>query len=424
MVFRILSLDGGGIRGIISARILQYIEQQLEKHQLGSLLDYFDLVAGTSTGSLIAGGIVMGRNATQLRGLYENRGIDIFPYTSRFNLRRLRLVLQHGLSAPKFSDEGLKTVLKDEFGYDATLGSITPDLEKSPKLLITAYDTLRREPLIFKSWRHDKWYAQLPLWKVCACSASAPTFFPAQGPEGPEVQDMGQARGGNANTITLASHAFREEDAYKDMEIQILEGTGKGQVSKIGHYSGDLQIAQVNPPWKTPPDNTSTYGIKLQYSIIDGGVGANNPTACAVAEAIRLLRHQQSEKQESSTSSSMSEILGQITVLSIGTGNLTSRIPWEQVRSWGLAQWAPRIVDVIMDAPSDIHYYIARQIITAADVDDARSRHYLRLQPRLSQDLAAIDNASPDYLRALVKATDKYLSNREAQLTEFLRLQA
>ncbi|NEN94892.1 MAG: hypothetical protein F6K50_04945 [Moorea sp. SIO3I7] len=67
MTYKILSLDGGGFRGVISARIIQKFEEKLDK----PLHEYFDLVAGTSTGSLLAAGICLGKTADELLNLYE-----------------------------------------------------------------------------------------------------------------------------------------------------------------------------------------------------------------------------------------------------------------------------------------------------------------------------------------------------------------
>ena len=177
MPFRILCLDGGGIRGVMPARILQKVEELL-----GSpLKDHFDLIAGTSTGSILAAGIAVGKSPEELLNLYKDNGLRIFPYQGLLSPKRLPLILKYGISAPKFSDEGLTTVLKEQFG-DTKLSDITPDPNAamdSLKVLIPSYDTETRNPVIFKSWRHDRWYADVPLWEICLCSASAPTYFPA-----------------------------------------------------------------------------------------------------------------------------------------------------------------------------------------------------------------------------------------------------
>jgi patatin-like phospholipase/acyl hydrolase len=225
------------------------------------------------------------------------------------------------------------------------LKNISPDGQPSPqKLMITGYDTMRRQPIFFKSWRHERWYSAVKLWEACVCSASAPTYFPAY----------------------------------------LLE---------------------------------SPFNPSEQYSMIDGGVGVNNPTASAIAEAIRLLGEEQAAVSDGVPS--LDRIINQITVVSVGTGDLTKSFPWRQVRSWGLAEWAPHIVDVIMDAPSDVQQYIAEQIATRARQDETPC--YLRLQPKLRQEFEAIDNASTEYLAQLIDITDTYLATQQAAIAQTLQ---
>lgn len=305
------------------ARILQKVEQQL-----GSpLKDHFDLIAGTSTGSILAVGIALGKSPEELLNLYLEKGLQIFPYQSLFSPKRLPLIFEYGLSAPKFSDAGLMAVLQEQYG-EKKFPDITPSMD-SLKIIVPSYDTIARNPVIFKSWIHDRWYAKVPLWEICLCSASAPTYFPA--------------------------HRIEQD----------------GQV----------------------------------YSLIDGGVCANNPVSCAVAEAIKLLRR--------SYNQSVGNIIEQIKVISIGTGDPASPIPWEQVRGWGLIQWGLRIADVFMDAPPDVHRYVAEQIIGGTE-NDNQSR-YIRLQLPLTESLLKMDDARQTNLQALLKETDAYINTVEVQ---------
>lgn len=178
MVYRVLSLDGGGIRGILSAQILVALEEMIDQ----PLHEYFNLVTGTSTGSILATAIATGRRAADLVALYELNGKRIFPYSGKWGYlapQRLKLVLSSGLSAPKFANDGLKAVLKEQFrdrGSELKLSDVSP--KSAPCLMIPAYDTLGRTPTFFKSWR-EEWYKDLYLWEICVCSAAAPTFFPA-----------------------------------------------------------------------------------------------------------------------------------------------------------------------------------------------------------------------------------------------------
>ena len=77
--FKILSIDGGGIRGIIPAYWLTRLEAELKAKADLTLHEVFDLFAGTSTGSIIAAGLAIGRSANEILKLYEEKGSKIFP---------------------------------------------------------------------------------------------------------------------------------------------------------------------------------------------------------------------------------------------------------------------------------------------------------------------------------------------------------
>ena len=112
---RILSLDGGGIRGTMSLEFLKRMEDLLRARHGGDpdfrLCDYFDLIGGNSTGAIIAGALALGFSVEQLRILYRELGTEIFRRPS------LRL----GLFAPKFPREPLVAALTAAYG-DVTLG--------------------------------------------------------------------------------------------------------------------------------------------------------------------------------------------------------------------------------------------------------------------------------------------------------------
>lgn len=74
-MFRVLALDGAGIRGTFSAAVLE----EFEEHVGGSLMDYFDLTVGTSTGGIIALGLACGIKASRILSLYTDEGTKIFP---------------------------------------------------------------------------------------------------------------------------------------------------------------------------------------------------------------------------------------------------------------------------------------------------------------------------------------------------------
>lgn len=318
MTYRILSLDGGGIRGVISAVILAEVEKLINK----PLNEHFNLIAGTSTGSILAAAIASGLKSQEIIRLYKEKGQRIFPYQSRLSLERLGLLLRYGISAPKYSNDGLIAVLQEQFG-----STKLSDIDDSPQLLIVAYDTIGRKPIVFKSWRQDEDYFNIPVWEACVCSASAPTFFPAY----------------------------------------LLKTSGKS------------------------------------YSAIDGGVGANNPAASALAEALRL-----------------SYPINEISVLSIGTGNSEQPFLWEEARGWGVSQWIwkGRLLDVVFDASSDIHDYITKQVMSAPGVNNEECSRYLRLQPQIMN--FEIDDARPEQIANLIRFTQNYIEENKDSLKTFI----
>src|SRR3954470_22483424 len=116
---RILSVDGGGLRGLVPALLLLDLEDGLEKltGERRPLADYFHLFSGTSTGGLISLGLTArdpadpsrpSMDAERLVDLYRVRGPKIFPSRFRF-LRMLR-----GLLMPKFSNRALRRAVEEE----------------------------------------------------------------------------------------------------------------------------------------------------------------------------------------------------------------------------------------------------------------------------------------------------------------------
>ncbi|BAZ37440.1 patatin [Calothrix sp. NIES-4101] len=390
MVFRILSLDGGGIRGIVAAKMLAAIEKEIQQ----PLNEYFHLIAGTSTGSILAAAIARGCKSEEIVELYQQKSSIIFPYKKRLTLKRLPLLFKHGISAPKFSDTGLIQVMQSAFG-DTTLFDIV-----SPLLLVISFDTIEREPIFFKNWRQDKGYGNIPLWEICVCSASAPTYFPAHRLE---KRVSGNAQDGLKNTIILDDDAASVNDVYNNTQIRIIDGMGSGQTRTITKYIGSFRQAIVSPDWEQIPDRTSVYSIKSAFSAIDGGVAANNPSSCAIAEALKL-----GYKVED------------IRILSIGTGERTRVIPYEYAQHWGLIQWAQPLIGVLFDGSSEIYEYITKQI--------AHER-ILRLQFKLDRDLTGkrlsddIDDISPDNIHNLLEAAQVYMKQPKIQfsLQKFLQ---
>ncbi len=159
---RILSIDGGGIRGVIPATILVELEKQLG----APLARHFHMIAGTSTGGILACGLANEIPAQKLLDLYAKNGSAIF--TSSWG---------DGLDGPKYDPAPLEAALKVAFG-DTRLSALSHDL------LSPAYDIEKRVDVVFRSWRARGVDSKVPakddflVREVARCTAAAPTYFP------------------------------------------------------------------------------------------------------------------------------------------------------------------------------------------------------------------------------------------------------
>lgn len=169
--FRILSIDGGGIRGILPAAVLA----ELENRYLGGrpIGDYFDMIAGTSTGGIIALGLSAGKSAKTVLNLYTQHGDKIFP-PARWNIFgvRSRWRFLQALQHYRYEADTLAELLDRIFG-SLTIG----DLER--RLCIPSFDGFT-EVNVFKTPHHPDYRMdwQERVVTVAMATAAAPTYFP------------------------------------------------------------------------------------------------------------------------------------------------------------------------------------------------------------------------------------------------------
>jgi uncharacterized protein len=314
MAFRILSLDGGGIRGIIPALILADLERRTGK----PITDLFDLVAGTSTGGILALGLVRpgagGRpmySAEEMVDLYEKDGPRIFQ---RQVWHRIKAV--GNLAEEKYPSRGVDTVLEERLG-DSRLGdALRPTV-------VTAYDIEAREPHFFKSHRAAKDPLKNFLMRDAArATSAAPTYF-----------EPARVR------------------------------------------------ARDDQPWA---------------ALVDGGVYANNPAACALVEAICDFGQHPDD----------------VVLLALGTGELTRPIPYDEAKGWGLARWAQPVLNVVFDGVSDTVDYQVGSILKPL----AGRERYLRIQTQLSMGNDDMDDATRTNLRVLRMISEELIRANDRQL--------
>lgn len=303
---RVLSIDGGGVRGLIPALVLS----KLEKLTGRSIAGLFDLIAGTSTGGILALGLAMpdkdGRpahSAHHMAAIYEQEASRIFaPSASRWF---------RPLTKQKYGSEGLEGVLDQYFGTARLKDCLT-------SVLVPSFEIERYFPFFFKSEnaRLDPAY-DFALKDVARASSAAPTYF---------------------------------------------------------------------KPHRLPASSTGDY-----YALIDGGVFANNPAACALVEAMN--RHPQADE---------------FLVVSLGTGARVSSLPFSKASSWGLAQWAKPVLNVVLDSGSATVDYQLRQLLNA--------EQYFRFQPVLEASCAAMDNTHAGNLRRLRLTADALIREKRNEL--------
>jgi patatin-like phospholipase/acyl hydrolase len=173
---KILSIDGGGIKGVFPAAFLATIEDTIG----GTVADYFDLIVGTSTGGIIALGLGLGFSAKQLLDFYEQEDGKIFGGG------RARRWLRH-FRKPKYDPKPLATALKSRFG-DRLLG------ESTKRLVIPSLNIATGEVHLWKTCNHPRLQLdyKCKVVEVALATSAAPTYFPTfQGETGIPLIDGG-----------------------------------------------------------------------------------------------------------------------------------------------------------------------------------------------------------------------------------------
>ncbi len=282
---KVLAIDGGGIRGLIPALVLAEIERRTER-RIGELVD---LIAGTSTGAIIACALAKPRAmpASRIAELYVEEGPRIFD---RSLLKRITSV--EGLIDERYDSAGLVAALERYLGADRLA-------DASPPVLLTAYDVERRRAVFLRS------SDDASMVDAAHASAAAPTYF--------EPVRIGAA------------------------------------------------------------------------TLVDGGVFALNPAMCGYAE-----------------------VDGDLSLLlSLGTGEHTRSLPYEEVRGWGKVEWARPIIDVVFDGIADA---VDEQL--TALVDD----RYVRFQTPLDEASDDLDDASAENLSALRREAERLIAARDDEI--------
>jgi uncharacterized protein len=218
---KILSLDGGGIKGVFAAAFLETIEEATGKR----IAEYFDLIAGTSTGGIIAIGLGLGMSAKEISQFYFDYGPYIFNQNNPLNklgyLEKAKALISNIIDSkrhiifPKYDARELRKALEQAF-ESRQLG------ESKVRLIIPAYHADKEDVYIFKTRHHSRLKID---WKesvvnVALATAAAPTYFQAHNmPNGAPLIDGGIWAN---NPVGLAAVEARSVLGWKDDDLFIV----------------------------------------------------------------------------------------------------------------------------------------------------------------------------------------------------------
>lgn len=235
MIQKFLCLDGGGIRGYLTACILEKIQYKLpnplnkDLTKENNLVDYFDVITGTSTGSILAAAISSNRSISEIKKLYEEEGHEFFPHNdvklgNKFGVKELMR------GKVKHSNLGLEKVLKRQF-MNAD-GSLIKMKDLTKQTLIQSYNNTLKKAIVFDSTAKDESIANLELWQVVKSSCSAPGYFEPHQLEYAGVSSEMIDGGVFANNPTLVGIA---KSLFQDKVIHCMSvGTSEKDMQREG----------------------------------------------------------------------------------------------------------------------------------------------------------------------------------------------
>ncbi|MEG4171301.1 MULTISPECIES: patatin-like phospholipase family protein [unclassified Microcoleus] len=339
---RILSIDGGGIRGIIPAIVLNYIEERTGKR----IATMFDFIAGTSTGGILALGLTRKNSDSSINHEPEYTAAELVNFYRQYGEKVFNQNIPlsfDDLLQPKHNPQGKQAVLK------ALLGEAKVE-EALREIFITSYDIELRAPIFFTNNPKAEETENFDSRKVCSgfkmfeaamATSAAPTFFP------PYQLETGH----------------RTDEGY--------------------------------------------------YALVDGGIFANNPSSLAMMEA--MISYKRKTEEELHRKDTL--------VVSLGTGSLTKKYKYRDVKNWGQIKWALPLLNVVFDGQSEsVAYQLAQLMVTKGDKEN--NRNYYRFQLQLSSDNGhdQMDNASPSNIEYLEKRGEKLIEHSKRDLDDLCNL--
>lgn len=344
--YKILTIDGGGIRGMIPALLLAEIEKRTQK----PIFSLFDLIAGTSTGGILALGLTKPRlntetadkltqaeyTAADLSELFIEYGVEIF-YEPLFE--KILGPLEDIFLQPKYASTSRVEMLKQYFGDSLIENNLK-------EVFVTSYDIEQRIPILFTNKREKQ---------------------------------------------QIESQRFRNLCA--------------------GFSLLDAALATSATPTYFPPHRITTdHNNNDFYTLVDGGVLANNPAQLAISEA------KISSKREANRVLNTEDIL----MVSLGTGSLTSVYPYNEVKNWGLLQWGRPLLNIMFDGSSEVVAGELERLFASNNPETTSS--YYRFQTFLDTELEEIDKTTLRNIRELKIAAQQMINQNSKKIDELCSL--
>ncbi|HEX7244121.1 MAG TPA: patatin-like phospholipase family protein [Solirubrobacterales bacterium] len=314
---RILSVDGGGVRGLIPAEVLAELEKRLAVRVKAParLSDYFHLFAGTSTGGLISLALTApgGPPATKLPDLYTVDGPKIFK-RSHFGT----IFNPIGIFGPIYGAGGLQSSLEERLG-PSRLSQATRDL------LVTAYDMTKREPFFFTRWQALKDPSRdYPIVDAGLATSAAPTYFPSHGVKvGGEAEPRALVDGGvfadDPSIAAIAEALGRAKDPPAELTPQDLFMVSLGTGRYVpGYRQSDISgwgkirwaVLGEEPPLISAMLNGSADGADYwTHMLLNHAPGDEPPGSAAIGHGPRYFRLQVDLPSEVTMDNASSQVL-------------------------------------------------------------------------------------------------------------------
>jgi patatin-like phospholipase/acyl hydrolase len=248
-IFKILSIDGGGILGVYSADILKRIQDEFCKG--GALSDEFQLITGTSTGGIIALALAFGKEPAEIVEFYTQYAQKIFP-----NWRGI--IFWGGLFHNKYSNRRLHKVL-EEFFKDSTIADC------KTAVCIPAIDVSNCQPMIFKTNNNgtQKRDLTVKLKDIALATSAAPTYFPIYAfGEYRGLMDGGLWQNNPAlcGVIEACSYFVGEDKEYEKIRILSVGNPLSGVRQSVSLKNKSTGVLKLRDKLVLLPMKTSTIG--------------------------------------------------------------------------------------------------------------------------------------------------------------------